>query len=207
LSLRHEVVLEIEYLIKEIEALLRISLSNGFISEMNATLLLEEYKKTRERISHRNFVFSTDNTKLSKSFFLPKEGEAGILNSGGDESQNRFSNQYGNKVTEREEQSVKDSIKDNKQSRLNVLYADKRIKSVSDTKRHLGQGNKNSEKSERRDMILKIIRKNKNSTIKDISTMISGCSEKTIQRELLSLVSENILKKTGEKRWTRYFLA
>ena len=41
-------------------------------------------------------------------------------------------------------------------------------------------------------------------SIKDISSSFTNCSEKTIQRELNSLVSKGQLKKTGAKRWSRY---
>ncbi|GMQ95414.1 MAG: hypothetical protein BMS9Abin13_527 [Patescibacteria group bacterium] len=63
-------------------------------------------------------------------------------------------------------------------------------------------------KSNRRDMILKLFKKSKSKdlTIKDISGSISGCSEKTIQRELLALVAARILGKKGERRWSTYSL-
>ena len=43
-------------------------------------------------------------------------------------------------------------------------------------------------------------------SIKDISNSFTNCSEKTIQRELNSLVSKGKIKKTGAKRWSRYQL-
>jgi len=61
-------------------------------------------------------------------------------------------------------------------------------------------------KSDRRENILKLIKDKKEVTIKDISSSISGCSEKTIQRELISLLKDKIIQKTGEKRWSRYFI-
>jgi hypothetical protein len=42
--------------------------------------------------------------------------------------------------------------------------------------------------------------------IKDFVVAISGCSEKTIQRELADMVSKGQIKKAGEKRWSRYSL-
>jgi hypothetical protein len=33
-----------------------------------------------------------------------------------------------------------------------------------------------------------------------------SCSEKTLQRELVSMVKNGVLDKMGEKRWSRYFL-
>lgn len=56
----------------------------------------------------------------------------------------------------------------------------------------------------RRNTILRLIKDKREVTIKDISMVVSEISEKTIQRELLTLVSEGVLKKTGEKRWSRY---
>lgn len=61
-------------------------------------------------------------------------------------------------------------------------------------------------KGERREVIIKLFRKRKNLSIKDLSLVISDCSEKTIQRELLALVGQGILKKEGSKRWSRYAL-
>ncbi|KKR90935.1 MAG: hypothetical protein UU41_C0052G0001, partial [Candidatus Roizmanbacteria bacterium GW2011_GWA1_41_13] len=69
-------------------------------------------------------------------------------------------------------------------------------------------------KKKRRDDIIAIIRNNGGSaTIKDIRIKINIgaqdsliCSEKTVQRELMSMIKNNVLNKTGEKRWSRYFI-
>lgn len=72
--------------------------------------------------------------------------------------------------------------------------------------------NKNSKKSDskghRREIIIGLFKKRKGEklTIKDIALEITDCSEKTIQRELLTLVAENVLKKEGERRWSTYEL-
>ena len=62
-------------------------------------------------------------------------------------------------------------------------------------------------KNSRQSIIIAILKRKKEVMIKDISPLISGCSEKTIQRELLAMVQAGILRKIGEKRWSRYFLA
>lgn len=62
-------------------------------------------------------------------------------------------------------------------------------------------------KNNRKGIIIGLLKRKKEIMIKDVSPLISGCSEKTIQRELLSMVKEGILKKDGEKRWSRYSLA
>lgn len=59
----------------------------------------------------------------------------------------------------------------------------------------------------RRESILSVIRKQDMVGIKEISNTIKDCSEKTIQRELLSLVAEGVLKKQGERRWSVYSFA
>ncbi len=66
-------------------------------------------------------------------------------------------------------------------------------------------------KNKRRDSIIKIIKsKPDGMSIKDIMLAIHSLGEeigeKTLQRELISMVKDNVLKKTGSKRWSRYFL-
>src|SRR3989344_4892971 len=62
-------------------------------------------------------------------------------------------------------------------------------------------------KNSRQGTIITILKRKKEIMIKDISSIISGYSEKTIQRELMTMVKTGILKKVGEKRWSRYSLA
>ena len=72
-------------------------------------------------------------------------------------------------------------------------------------------------KGQRRNDILNIIKINGgNATIKDIKDKILTMSdknnplvavgEKTLQRELLSMVEDGVLKKEGKKRWSRYLV-
>jgi hypothetical protein len=62
-------------------------------------------------------------------------------------------------------------------------------------------------KTDRKMSIVKVIQIKKEATIKDIVSVVRDCSEKTIQRELMTLVAEGVLKKTGDKRWSRYSFA
>ncbi len=43
-------------------------------------------------------------------------------------------------------------------------------------------------------------------SIKDIAVHVEGCSEKTIQRELNAMVDEGVVRRVGEKRWSKYVL-
>lgn len=61
-------------------------------------------------------------------------------------------------------------------------------------------------KNNRQNIIINLLKKKKDLTIKDIALTIKDCSEKTIQRELISLINMGTIKKTGERRWSRYSL-
>ena len=60
---------------------------------------------------------------------------------------------------------------------------------------------------DRRETIMSIMKNKQKASIKDISTLIRGVSEKTIQRELSALIEEGIVSKQGERRWSTYSLA
>jgi hypothetical protein len=59
---------------------------------------------------------------------------------------------------------------------------------------------------DRRATILGLLQRKDRITVKDVSSIIRDCSEKTIQRELLALVAQGVLKKEGERRWSTYSL-
>lgn len=64
----------------------------------------------------------------------------------------------------------------------------------------------NVSKTSRKDAIMSVLKSKGPSSIKDISGVIRDVSEKTIQRELQTLVEEGIVSKKGERRWTIYSL-
>jgi hypothetical protein len=80
----------------------------------------------------------------------------------------------------------------------------------NNSKGHKGQ-NEGTESSKgnsgRQESILSVLQSKGPSYIKDISTVIRDISEKTIQRELQTLVSKGSVNKSGERRWTQYSLA
>jgi hypothetical protein len=100
----------------------------------------------------------------------------------------------------------------NKQNPLkeSVLYKGHSIKAINqkDLPTLVGKISQVSiQKNSRRELIVGTVKKIGNVTIKDITFVIKDCSEKTLQRELLALVEENVLRKQGERRWSRYSLA
>ena len=81
------------------------------------------------------------------------------------------------------------------QPKVGSLPAKKDIENISDIQK------------DRREAVLSVIKNNGKASIKDISTLIRGVSEKTIQRELLALIAAGRVLKQGERRWSTYSLA
>lgn len=89
------------------------------------------------------------------------------------------------------------------ENRLSIGQKDTRKDSVNDL---YGLNSKTAKKSLRKEQIINFL-KDKNWTgINEISKALPDCGAKTVQRELLEMVSLNILKKQGERRWSRYML-
>lgn len=59
-------------------------------------------------------------------------------------------------------------------------------------------------KASRKETILKIIKEKDNCSIKDISNKLPNVSEKTIQRELISMIEEGVISRMGDRRWSTY---
>lgn len=59
----------------------------------------------------------------------------------------------------------------------------------------------------RRDSMISLLKEGKHLTIKDFMNSIKGFSEKTIQREIMSMIRDGVLKKEGQRRWSRYYLS
>jgi len=63
-----------------------------------------------------------------------------------------------------------------------------------------------SANQERSGRIIGLLKDTDGLGIKDIANVITDCSEKTIQRELMSLIENGLVRREGERRWSRYFL-
>ncbi|MCI5108643.1 MAG: hypothetical protein MRY49_02245 [Candidatus Pacebacteria bacterium] len=84
-------------------------------------------------------------------------------------------------------------IKDKKETN-NVLYKPQKTLRTS------------GRKDKRREMVIGALKKRNDSSIKDITKEVKGCSEKTIQREINDLIEAGLVSKSGERRWSRYSL-
>ncbi len=99
--------------------------------------------------------------------------------------------------------SIKDIYKGQNKKEMSFTKSIKDKKPVLSKKRSI-------KNNPRRESILNFIKDKKEVNIKDIFENLQStrmaCSKKTLQRELTSLVEENVLKREGEKRWTKYLL-
>ncbi len=68
-------------------------------------------------------------------------------------------------------------------------------------------GDKGHPIKDREEAILTILKNKGVASIKDISLVIRGVSEKTVQRELISLIDKGLVIKKGERRWSTYSLS
>lgn len=52
--------------------------------------------------------------------------------------------------------------------------------------------------------IINVLTSHNNATMQDVQKFVTGCSEKTLQREMVSLISAGLVRKEGDKRWATY---
>ncbi len=96
--------------------------------------------------------------------------------------------------------SVKDAVSNG------VYVSTVRSPEEKNTKGHIGHTGELGEVNDRQKAIIgHIKRTDKKAKLGDIHALFGDVSSKTIQRDLHDLVSRNILRKEGEKRWTTYF--
>jgi len=175
----------------ELSSLLDSAYWSGSVSQMNISVIQEEIKKLYELIDS---LFSKYKSKffIDANLFKDAEQDKGQIS-----SQNNVFDHY----TPYKGHIIKD-IKD-KQSNKGQ-NSEKVIKdNIKDRSREVVSETKN----QRREVILKFLGDHAAASIKDIAGLIPDVSEKTLQRELLSLVAEGLVKKTGERRWSTYSLA
>lgn len=106
------------------------------------------------------------------------------------------------------------SLSDSYQNLLDSIVANKQIEPVSDTKpikqvsdKPIHRPDRPAYRQGRHEAILVKLKENGRSSVGELAKMLGGqVSEKTVQRELSSLVALGSVKREGEKRWRRYFI-
>lgn len=195
--------------IAETMSFLNIASAMNLVSEMNCSILkkeflelnrcIKEYTQTKPTWLEEFFLHQTDEEKTVHPSFIATES-IGQRSNGHHQSSRT--------------QSSRTRIGVQKGSTLMQALSDK-VSSLSS----ISQGFNNFDllKKQRREDIVRILKTDNNGlTITDIkikaqglpvpASSLTSCSEKTLQRELVSMVRDGVLNKTGEKRWSRYFL-
>lgn len=182
---------------------LNIARDIGMISEMNSNILKKEFNELRQSIEE----FTDKNNAWFEEFI--SHNEEGLLKD--TFSQNEIPEPLFSRTS-----AFKNDKEFNKGQgvRIGVQNGSTLMHALNNFKRkssHQGVSSESFEvlKKERRELIIKIIKDiPSGSSIKDIITDLQKlgkeCGEKTLQRELISMIKDNVLKKTGEKRWSKY---
>jgi len=183
----------------ELLSFIEIAKTIGFISEMNSTILKNEFSKLasdlKESVSQdRHFTFDLDE----------KMFEVGDLDvSGNYKVDPAFSGQQKNQ----KDMSVRNFKPSNPYGNVSFIKNKSPLSSRSQEEKINNHNQLVQEKENRINKIISLVTEKKDVSIKDISLLFTNVSEKTVQRELNSLVSKGQLKKTGAKRWSRYQLS
>lgn len=168
-----------------ISSLLDIAFWSGLMSQMNTSVLQSEINSA--------YIMVSELGKRQKSKFYIEPG---------------FFEVRKDKISGYAE---KDIFKDN-DGLVNELHTKGQYKghitkdTVRDIKRQDKRDILSDSKDKRRQAIMALLKEKGNLTVKDFVGVIPGFSEKTIQRELLSLVDEGTVRKEGARRWTTYSL-
>lgn len=97
------------------------------------------------------------------------------------------------------------SLKNSNKTTTNPIGQNPNTISKTITKTIRGDSNSNAEsRAKRQEQILSFINTHKSVGIKDIAALFPDVSEKTIQREIATLVDKGLITKRGNKRWSIY---
>jgi virulence-associated protein VagC len=222
--------------ITEIVTLLEIGGTMSLISQMNAEILLTEYRallgildRERARYETRQFALSTPHEALFYSTTLElgedDRREVRLLSTVSDRDVLRETSHV-QSAQQKEISPIKVSLKDTEPKKevslpeAKLEIRENRREVVTEPKEQQVVEVKSYERKvktslpeikerrmSRRQQVLSLLSKSEPQSIRDISARIRGCSEKTVQRELNDLLANKEIKRIGEKRWSKYILA
>ena len=188
-----KIVLEIQNIVLEMDSLLMVAKQSGLISKMNHEILENEFSKFIETLSNSsNTLEEPKHTLLSKDFF------GSSISNTTSAQELKTPNIIKDKTEDARELYKGHKLDESDLSRLGMKRETRPLRDYSVVA---------VKKNSRQSTIINLLKRKKEIMIKDVSPLIDGCSEKTIQRELMAMVHDGTLKKIGEKRWSKYTLA
>jgi hypothetical protein len=197
LSERKELLREYQAISIEIVSLTSIAYHSGLISEMNATILKTEFESLVETIERgENRQANEETIIINPDFFNAPIAEPSTLPGASPASTRKptrgesavFYKGHTPAVTPRPRP-------------MSFIPARTEVRIKKDI-----IPSTVAPKEDRKAVIISILSKKDGLSVKDFVDSIKGVSEKTIQRELLSMVASGTIKKEGERRWSRYFM-
>ena len=224
-SLQKGVLSNLDEKINTVLSFLNIASDVGMFSEMNCNILKKEFLELKQSIQG----FTTQNHLWLEEFIQSSSPDKGRNEEGLDPFQT-FPLSRGKGFSKRQGLSAQAGTRIGVQKGSTLLKAlSNKVSTMSpknNSARYEAEGFRSEFeilKSKRREEIIAIIKNIKKAgniegaTITDIKNVaknlpdnetgaLASCGEKTLQRELVSMIKDNVLKKTGEKRWSQYFL-
>ncbi len=157
------------------------------ISPMNYTIIHTELKKLMEFLissasNSTSAKIAIDPNMFDGNYDFTPERNFPSMYQG---QQSELSSQY------KGQKDIKDMTNNNVLNKKPDVKIEKNIK----------------DKDNRQSIILEMLKSGVRLSIKDFAQNIKDVSEKTIQRELINMLEKGLLKKEGERRWSKYFLA
>ncbi len=181
-SERKTILFKIEGIINNIISFLELAFTAEMVSLMNLEIFKREFELLLSLVKDKQGELVTNRFVLERNYFKIKDRS----------------------LQPKEIKRVISSVKDIPLGQGHLDKGHKLTKDISKTK--TGVIPNADKRSSRQDNILKSLSKGQKLSVKDISKIIGGCGEKTIQRELQSMVKQGVLEKKGERRWSRYQL-
>ena len=168
--------------VRQVLSLLDVVHASGYVSDMNLEVLKYAYADFAHFLEKSQKGSSSETLELTEGDFTPIPNES-----------------HGQKkvVTDKK---LKDILKDTE------TVTDNKVKTSSEIKETNQSVRSKRRVTSRRMAILDVVTKKSPVHIKDIAKEVSDCSEKSIQRELSSLIADQVVKREGAKRWTVYSL-
>ena len=198
--------------VTEIISLLHVAITTGLVSDMNGSILMDGFRSLQLVLEKKQPILTKDMLTIEQESSLSGESplSSAITSSSydvltplslarneGERAEKKSSSSARRAAVSKGQKIEKDKLEFKPQVTVHVpVQKEPTIPTTSfQMKKH-----------NRREQILALFVKGVDVSIKDIAARIKGCSEKTIQRELNTLLYDGLIDRIGEKRWSRYIL-
>lgn len=195
--------------IGETLALLELAFIAGLISEMNFTILKREYASLRDSIDIKKASReSHTDSVLGDTFFGTSFREEERIFTPRAQSRTSVFAPAPAQKSPHQMSDRNQSVKNGEETAITSTPASKTHQGhTQEAIPSSPRATTDVAKEGRRTRILKLIKDSREVAIKDIVAYFPDLSEKTIQRELVAMSDSGVLKKSGERRWSRYSVA